>query len=223
MTFAIEIFKSFANFARVSKIFRCCLLDLDDLFPALEHLLTDDFAKLAEEDYVRKAMHYLDRLLVTFILYEDSKQRALNKGLIEVHAGMYSRLSKMERDGALDDPKEDPAEFARNKALVKKLEEADRQCRDAHDALKAIVVQTSYLEAIIESMAEWAERRAGAPLTKGSKAGPEYAKSLADWASWRNIETPIVCSWELCESGSAVDEGRTFSKCSNCLLAFYCR
>ncbi|GAQ90612.1 hypothetical protein KFL_006620070 [Klebsormidium nitens] len=53
------------------------------------------------------------------------------------------------------------------------------------------------------------------------KRSPGSVKSLAAWASKRR-ETPIVCSWELCEAGSVVDAGRLFSKCANCSLAYYC-
>ena len=51
---------------------------------------------------------------------------------------------------------------------------------------------------------------------------PKSVKSLAAWAS-RRREMPIVCSWELCETGSVIDAGKLFSKCSKCSLAYYCR
>ncbi|GAQ91250.1 hypothetical protein KFL_007520010 [Klebsormidium nitens] len=192
--FALQIVKGFVNFARVSKRMRCCLLDLNDFFPALGHLLTDDFMELAEVDDVRKATHHVHQMLVTFLSFEDSKQRALDKGLIQIHASLFSRLSKiLEKDGS----KKDPAEFARMEAQVKEIADADRYSRDSQDALKARRVQARYLEAFKEAIGDRAERQAGTPLKKGSKAGLKSAKSSADWASGQDVDTPIVCSWEL--------------------------
>ncbi|GAQ80124.1 hypothetical protein KFL_000460350 [Klebsormidium nitens] len=45
--------------------------------------------------------------------------------------------------------------------------------------------------------------------------------SAKSWATGR-IDTPLVCSWELCDVGPALNAGRPFSKCADCSLALYC-
>ncbi|GAQ80125.1 hypothetical protein KFL_000460355 [Klebsormidium nitens] len=47
------------------------------------------------------------------------------------------------------------------------------------------------------------------------------AKFLAARANGR-IDAPVVCSWDLCDAGTALDAGKPYRKCANCSLAIYC-
>lgn len=92
-----------------------------------------------------------------------------------------------------------------------KLLETDRNIRDPHfDKRRARELRADFLSSTKQEM-RWGEGRRNLP-----------AKLLAARVTGRS-ETPVVCSWDLCDVLSLEEAGKRFSKCANCSLAFYCR
>ncbi|GAQ88460.1 hypothetical protein KFL_004300110 [Klebsormidium nitens] len=234
LNLAVENVRGFVNFSRASRTFRLVLQELDGLFPALESLVAREITELASTDILRKTVKYMHRLMDTFALFEDSQQWALDKGMIRIHAAIQRLLGMegvIEADNAAvemfnyPDPTSVATRWyiASGEKMLLDLDEKIRESRGNRREVKRL--RTEYLESVKAHLtATGPVAGAANGLFSGApNQDPQtFAKSLTAWASGRT-GAPIVCSWELCETGSVVDAGRPFSKCSSCMLAYYCR
>jgi hypothetical protein len=235
--------KTFANFFRASNAFFLSLQQLNALFPVLERLLSDGFLSILRLEEVSALRPCFFRLMDAFVLFEDTQGWAFDKGLLRIHAAL-ARTSPQSLDNAFKsvDPASgltvDESEEQRKQVLAsnsQKLLEMDRIIRDPNDPQKARGIKARLVEQHkLQSHARMREEQDN-PAVKlpsdliealeASPAHPDYRKSSKRLAEWYTggFEAPMVCSWEHCEAGTNVEASRTFSKCANCSLAFYCR
>lgn len=91
---ALQMIEGLVNFSRGSKIFRLAVRGLDDLFPALEHLLSDKIAGLPSLPIGLATWTVDDILRLTHALTvsEEGQQWAVDQGLIRIYAAI-ARLS----------------------------------------------------------------------------------------------------------------------------------
>lgn len=221
--YALTALRGIVNFARASRAFCLTLQDYDDLFPALEHLL-DTFTKSESVSFtlIGKAADDTLRLLSTFALSENCKEWAIDRGLIRLHAALIKltlkgdlieqRFKERSKETTRQNAKQ-PAETRRSYAdLAQELLEIDRRMRDPNTEQK---VGKKLRADFLRNVKHQAMRMCDGSENRSTKFAAARATGRFD--------TPIVCSLDLCDAGTALDAGRPFSKCANCSLAIYCR
>lgn len=249
LRWTMVLVRGLANFARVSRHFRKSLQQYGrSLFPALEFLLSEDFEKTIsrERGYERVAVYtHIAPLVHIFVLFGDTQQWAIDQGLIRIHLAIHRKMMRL-MNSMFQGEGAQPAFLGGMKVedlniKISALETKERWLLDLEKKImhsknpqRASAWRNDFLKDCREDLVLESECKPvfSALLGLGTAASatskldleksPKSVKSLAAYASKRR-ETPIVCSWEFCETGSVIDAGRLFSKCASCSLAYYCR
>ncbi|GAQ80421.1 hypothetical protein KFL_000530470 [Klebsormidium nitens] len=85
---ALENIKAFASFISASKHFRLALQQSDCFFRDLESLVARNITKRASAQLQQKAVKNLCRLLHSLCRFGDTKDWAINSGLVRIHAAV---------------------------------------------------------------------------------------------------------------------------------------
>lgn len=132
------LIRGFLNLSRASKAFRTGLKELQDLFPAMEHLLSQSIGGYCPAKIISNVLPDIIQLMNVLILSEETREWALHQGIMRVHASINRLLMRdvSLNQGRLQESKSfDPklSESARSRKILaahaEQLLEADRQMR----------------------------------------------------------------------------------------------
>lgn len=228
---AFQTVRAFDNLSRASKSFRLALQELEAFFPSLEKLVSRDITSPASLDVLHNALTNVHSLMRTLAFSEDIQQWSFDQGIVRIQAAITRILiakGVFTGEGLVTGMGPPSAEMRRVLASQEReLLNLDKQLRRYKNSEKARRMRTLFVDSLRDKSASFESfltsihghlPRTVRRMEQETRRFQESEAASLEWSG-----APIVCSWELCEAGSASEAGRPFSKCANCALAYYCR